>query len=269
MKSIKTHIGVTISLLSLLMAIQFGFFVQRVMDSYEVVMKNEYSIVIAANRPLIINDVNLTEVQRLEHIDSDSVLTRLKDKISKENLEKLKQNLPKFYNVKMAFFPSQNELNNIADKLKKIKGVTKVEIFAKAHDSIYKILILLKNIIAVFTFLIVILGVLLMIRQIKIWLLEHTRRIEVMELLGAPFFLKSAKLYQLSFLDAILATILCICFYVFMPHFAFYINTMATIGIEISSIVLDEILILLGISLLTAFTCVSITMLSIGNKGTK
>ena len=90
MKSIKTHIGVTISLLSLLMAIQFGFFVQRLMDSYEVVMKNEYSIVIAANRPLIINDVNLTEVQRLEHIDSDSVLTRLKDKISKENLEKIK-----------------------------------------------------------------------------------------------------------------------------------------------------------------------------------
>ena len=108
-----------------------------------------------------------------------------------------------------------------------------------------------------------------MIRQIKIWLLEHTRRIEVMELLGAPFFLKSARLYQLSFLDAILATILCICFYIFMPHFAFYINTMATIGIEISSIVLDEILILLGISLLTAFICVSITMISIGNKGAK
>jgi len=154
-------------------------------------------------------------------------------------------------------------------RLKKIKGVIKVEIFAKAHDSIYKILILLKNIITVFTFLIVILGVLLMIRQIKIWLLEHTRRIEVMELLGAPFFLKSARLYQLSFLDAILATILCICFYIFMPHFAFYINTMATIGIEISSIILDEILILLGISLLTAFICVSITMISISNKGTK
>ena len=91
MKSIKTHIGVTISLLSLLMAIQFGFFVQRLMDSYEVVMKNEYSIVIAANRPLIINDVNLTEVQKLERIDSDSVLTRLKDKISNENLEKIFQ----------------------------------------------------------------------------------------------------------------------------------------------------------------------------------
>lgn len=266
MRSIKTHIGVTISLLALLMAVQFGFFVDRMMKSYEVVMKNEYSIVLVANKKLSVSDLNLSEISKLESIDANSVLTRLNGKISSQSLDKLKANLPKFYNVKISFFPNQSELKNFAEKLKKIEGVKKVEVFAKAHDSIYKILILLKNIITIFTILIVILGILLMIRQIKIWLLEHRERVEIMELFGASFFLKSMDLYRLAILDAIMAFGLCVVFYFSLPNFDFFNNTLNTIGIKISTINLEEIFVLLGVGLGIALLCVSITMLSIKTR---
>jgi len=268
MKSVKTHFGVIISLLSLLMALQFGFFVQRLIASYEIVMKNEYSIVVVASKELSLEDVNssIGEIIKLENINPRAVLDRLKDKISVENLEKLKSNLPKFYNVKIGFFPSNSELKQIGESLEAIEGVNKVEVFAKAHDSIYKVLLLMKNIIFIFTVLIVILGIMLMIRQMKIWLLEHSRRIDIMELFGASYILKSARLYQVAIFDTFVAFLLCVAFYAFLPDFAFFHNTLNTIGVNIAPITLKEIGILFIIGILLALICVTLVMVSIREK---
>lgn len=264
MKSIKAHFGVIVSLIGLLFSIEFSLFVNTLVKEYEKIIKDEYSIVLVSKKELDLNKINLDEVEVLNEIDPSNMLKDLENKVSKEALLKVRQNLPKFYSVNLNFFPSNEELDFIHEKLQKVDGVSKVEIFAKSHSNIYKLLLFIKSLVFSFSVLIAILGIMLMLKQMKIWIFEHKNRIEVMNLFGAQYLTKSLFLYKLAFLDSLIAAFLVSAFFFFLPNFAIYQNFISTISVPlVYTLTTDQILFLFGFSLGIAIICATFVMLSI------
>ncbi len=87
-------------------------------------------------------------------------------------------------------------------------GVTRVETFTKVHEKIYHFLIFLKNISKFFLAIIFVTSIMLVFKQIEIWNLEHSERMYIMALFGAPLWMRNAILIKLSIIDTIISTLL-------------------------------------------------------------
>ena len=263
MKSIRTHLGVILPMICLLFSVQFILFVKNVVADYQKVITNSYNIVLVARKDLS-SDRSVKfvrEVQSIEPIDPSTVLSRLGDKISDENREKIASNLPYFYNVTLKFFPSNRELEMIGDKLRTLDGVTKVEVFSKSHDMVYSVFLLFKNTLYVFVALVIILGLVVLLKQMRIWVYEHRNRMEIIDYFGAPFAFKSRELYQIAVIDALIACAIVVAIYLAVPQ-SQYIGMLSTeLGMEVRTISLfRDVPILICVALLIALLSVSAVM---------
>lgn len=267
MKRIRTHFGVIVSLVALLFSIQFSFFTDGLIKSYENIMKDEYSIVIVSKKELTLENLKIKEISNLEAIDPKDMLAKLKDKISDYSMKKLEETLPKFYEVTLNFFPNSDELKAISENLKKVDGINRVEMFAKSHNSIYNILLMLKKIVYIFSILAIVLSLMLMLKQMKIWLYEHRKRVEIMMLFGAPYIIKSYVLYKMAILDSLIATIIVVSFYKFLPNLEIYNVAINSIGVNLSPIILPvQGFYLLATSLIVSIFAVTFVMVSINEE---
>ena len=269
MKSIKTHFGVIFSLVALLFSVQFGIFMSNLTKSYERSIQNEYNIVLVSKTSLSLQDAQkaVPKISSISEISTAGITERLKGKISQNAFAELSKNLPKFYSVKLESFPDAAQLAKIEQDLKSIGSLTRVEIFKKTHDEIFKILLLIKSLVYGFAFLIVLLGVMLIHRQMRIWVYEHKERIEIMELFGASFLIKSGKLYRMAIIDSFIATLIVTCFYIALSGWEVFSTTLKGIGDLRTAIVLPyDALILLSVALALSIIAVSFVMLQIGNK---
>lgn len=210
MKSLKRHLSLIIPLLAILFSLQAMLSILRIQDSYELTLRNSYSIIIAAGRELKSDEIALriSEFQSLEPIDAESIINKIQGEVSEENLERLKGSLPYYYSIMLSQFPNQARLVQITNVLKDIKDVKRVESFSKAHDRIYRLLLILKGTIMLFGTILGIVSVLLMIKQVEIWYFEHSERIEIMMLLGAPSWLRNGLLFRLAMMDSVVATLI-------------------------------------------------------------
>ncbi len=210
MKSLKNHISVIFPLFILLFSIQFTISVNFVVDNYERKLTEDYSIVIVSQKPLDENVLKskISNINSLTEISSKSILDRLKRDISSTNLALLQVALPKFYSVKLKKLPDEKELEQIQKEFKKINSITKIETFAKTHTKMYKMFVFVQKLSYVFSALILIISVLLIFKQMRIWLLEHQERMAIMTLFGAPFWMKSVFLYKLAIVDSIISTLM-------------------------------------------------------------
>ena len=140
MKSIKTHFGVIFSLVALLFSVQFGIFMSNLTKSYEHSIQNEYNIVLVSKTSLSLQDAQKTvpKISSISEISTAGITERLKGKISQNAFAELSKNLPKFYSVKLESFPDTAQLAKIEQDLKSIGSLTRVEIFKKTHDEIFK-----------------------------------------------------------------------------------------------------------------------------------
>ena len=266
MKSLKNHFSVIFPLLVLLFAFQFTRSLEVVVSDYESRMINEYSILVIAKNELDIHELQKShkEIASMEEVSSRVILDKLKDDISTQNLSLLQLALPKFYTLKLSYFPSDKERAAFEAKLSKIKTIERVETFAKTYNQIYQLLSIAKILAYIFTFLVGIIALLLMLKQMRIWVLEHQERMEIMTLFGAPFWMKSAVLYRLAIVDSLVATVFVVGFFWLVPTQDWVLNAANNIGLTIPSIEpIYEGGILLGISLASALICVSMVMLKV------
>jgi cell division transport system permease protein len=211
MKSLKNHFSFIIPLFVLLFSYQFSHTLNTIAESYEKNLSDNYSIVAIALKNLDEKIVKQTvdEVTSIEEIESQKVLDRFKKDLSSVNVKLLETMLPKFYIVKLDRFPSKSEeIASIKKRLLKVPYVTKVETFSKTHSELSRIMALAKMMVSVFTVFVVIVSFLLLFKQIEVWTYEHRERVEIMELFGAPFWMKSAILYKLVVIDSIICVIL-------------------------------------------------------------
>lgn len=262
MKTLKNHLGVIFPLLILLFSIEFSVMSSRVLSEYESSMAGDYNIIIVSKKELSEQTLapKISAFKELISLDASRVLERLKDDISERNLKELQTALPRFYSLKLNIFPSPAFMAQISKELELIDGVTKVETFSKTHDKIYRILVIFKAVAQGFTVLIALMGIALIFKQMKIWLFEHRRRIEVMTDLGAPYWLKSAMLYKLAIIDSAIATAAVCIIYYHMPNMLNHILLSA--GFSIPSInALSDGATLFGASIVASIISVSLVMM--------
>ncbi len=209
MKFLKRHLSLIIPLLAILFSIEAMLTITRIQEAYEVNLKKSYSIILAASRELKSDEILLrvSEFKSLNPISSESIVERLKGEISEENIERLKGTLPYYYSITLSEFPNQSRLESISATLREIKDVQRVESFSKAHDRIYRLLLILQGTIIAFGISLSIVSVLLMVKQIEVWYFEHSERMEIMTLLGAPGWLKNGLLFKLAIVDSIVASL--------------------------------------------------------------
>lgn len=210
MNTLKRHLALIIPLLALLFSLQSILFINRAIHIKEDKLLQNYSILIASKQALQIQDIqkDIGEISLLTPINPNYVLQKFQNFSDKKTLQNIQQNLPFFYSIKLQNYPTQEELENIEIAIKQLDFITQIETFSKTHNQVYKLLYFTKSNILIFASLLGSLSFLLMMRQIQIWRFEHQKRMQIMDLLGASFWLKNKILFRLAFFDSLIASCL-------------------------------------------------------------
>jgi len=263
MKSLKNHISVIIPLFVMLFSLQFTFMTEAIVENYASKLTQDYSVVVVAPKSLsqVLIKSRVGGIKSIEEISSKKILDRLKGNISSKNISLLRTALPKFYSIKLESFPTAKEIERIEKKLLKSGLITKVETFSKTHNKIYKMFQSLKSIVFLFSIFILIISVLLMFKQMRIWLLEHKERMAIMTFFGAPFWMKSAALYRLAIVNSFISTILVSVIFIMLPRIEkieTFVSSMDIVMVKFD--LLKDAGILLGVSLVFSLFIVSIVI---------
>ncbi len=215
MRSLKNHISLIIPLFAILFAIEFTFWIDRSIDSYEKNLSSDYAIVIMSKKPLTLQKIKeyVPEMVQLQEIDRKKVINRLKREGVKIDFSELEQFLPFFYKALLANFPDEEQLKSVQSRLASIPSVTRVEAFGKTHQQLYEFLVFIKTIAKLFLAIVAITSIMLIFKQIEIWYYEHSERMYIMSLFGAPWWMRNAVLFKLAFVDTLISVILVVGIY--------------------------------------------------------
>ena len=264
MKSIKNHLSLVIALLSILFSIQVFIIVDRSIDSYKVNLANNYSVVVVSKKKL--NSVDIISenkiVEDISKLEPDSVIKKLNTGMTAKNIELLKLTLPKFYKITLTHYPTPKEIDRLTKNLLSNKLITKVENFSHNHDTTYKLLLLFKSVITVFAISILIVTTLLIFKELRIWQFKHNERMSIMGLFGAPTWLRSAVLFRLSIVDALIASALAFVLFSYMASSQWILSQFDYIGIRI--VIFDplyDFLMLLSVAIFLSIMLASLIVL--------
>jgi len=210
MKSLKNHFSLIAALFTILFTVQVYKVLDRSISSYEENLRENYSIVVISNSAL--DNTSMTTkfslIRSIEVISPEKVIKRLEKEMDKTSLGLLRASLPKFYKLSLEHYPEPSEIEVLSSQLLNMKAIKRVESFSQTHDQIYKLLILYKGVTQIFAFAIFIVTLLLIAKEMRIWQFQHEERMNIMALFGAPIMLRSAVLFRLAILDAIIAATL-------------------------------------------------------------
>ena len=263
MRSINSHFSIIISVFILLFSFQFTIAVNKIVADYSQKIVNDYSIIVVSSSELKEESLKkeVSEVHSLAEISSKKILDRLKNDMSSKNLTLLQVALPKFYSLKLETMPDAKRIEAIKQKLLAHNSVTRVETFAKTHEKIFKMFVLLQYMVYIFTGFIAFIAILLILKQVRIWTYEHSRRMAVMSLFGASFFMKSAMLYRMTLVDSLLSAFLVCGLFSIAPKLPVVQEFALELGIIIPEFdLLYEGSMLIGSAFL--FAIVSVTLVS-------
>lgn len=262
MKSLKIHISLIVPLLFMMFAFEFLLITSQAMKHYESLLGENYSIIVSSSKDLNQSVINsrVASVVSVQSMDTKDFMARLKD-ISPSNLSTLQKNLPKFYTLKLAHFPSENELNDIKSRLLKIDGVQKVEVFLKTYSQIHTLLSLANAVFWLFLLIIILLSFTLFLKQMRIWFYEHTDRIEIMCLFGAPFLFRARMLYNIVFIDCAVAFLILLVFFTQIFSLSFVQKSLEFVGLVLPEMnFFLHLSVIFLITLLISFICVNSVM---------
>ena len=266
MKSFRTHLSLILPLLFLMFAFEFLLIINQTLKHYEGLLNEKYSIIVASTSPLEQSKLKaqISSISSVESIDVKQFIGKLKDNLSANNLATLEKNLPQFYKLSLNHFPTQNELNDLKTKLLKIQSIKKVEVFLKTYDQVYTLLILMKFVFWFFLLIIIMLSFVLFFKQMKIWLYEHTERVEIMCLFGAPFWFRSFMLYKIVFVDCFIAFLLLLVFFTQIFSLGFIQKSLDVVGITLPELnFFLHLSIIFIVTLLITLLCVNSVMFKV------
>ena len=261
MKSLKNHISVILSLFILLFSVQFSTVIYKIIQNQNKKLIRNYSIVLVSDKKINTIDLQkiVKEINLVSPISPKKIVNKLKNSMSSENLTILKIALPYFYSVTLNTLPSKDRLNKIKSQLLALKQVTRVEIFTKTYENIYQMLQILQLITYIFTAIIALMATLLLFKQIRIWILEHEKKIKIMGYFGANYWIKSAFLYKLVLIDSLISTSFVAAIFIYLPNNLFVREKLNALSINIPDFdIIYDNGILFGISLLLSLFIVAI-----------
>jgi len=266
-KSFKNHLSLVIALLSILFSLQVFTIVDRAIDAYKENLAQNYSLVVVAQKRVDIKKLQKKYqiIDTISELSPDSVIKKLNSGISKKNIELLKVTLPKFYKLKLKYYPSPNELDKLTELLLKIPTIKKVETFSKTHDTTYKLLLLFKTVVTLFAATVIIVTILLIFKELRIWQFKHNERMSIMGLFGAPVWLRSAVLFRLAIVDALVASALAFGLFTYISSMPWVEEQFSHIGIDVIIFnTLYDSAIMLSVSLIVSILLA--TFIVLGHK---
>lgn len=266
MRAFKNHLSLILPLFIMMFCFEILNITTKSIRHYEEMLSKDYNIIIVSKGVLNPNEIKekIPFFDSLEPLNPGAILARLKDDISKKNLAVLKASLPKFYTLKLNKLLGIVELRNVKTKLLDFKRIQKVETFAKAHDKIYKLLRLIRLVLYFFLGTTIVLSFILFLKQMKIWLYEHTDRLEIMCLFGAPFWFRAVMLYKVILIDCVVAFLLALIIFSRFYDLAFIQNYLQDLSINLPQIsYLHNLVMIFFAILLICFLCVNAVMFKV------
>jgi cell division transport system permease protein len=264
MKSFKNHLSLVVALLSILFSIQIFIIVERSIDAYKENLSNNYAVIIVSQKQLTnetildINDI----IADIKELSADSVIKRLNSGIKEKNIKLLKLTLPKFYKLSLEYYPSPKQIKKLRKDLLKNKSIIKVEDFSHNHDTTYKLLLLFKNVVTLFAGVILVVTILLIFKELRIWQFKHSERMSIMGLFGAPVWLRSAVLFRLAIVDAIIASFLAIGVFLYISSSSWVEEHFSNIGINVVIYdIIDDSILLFGAAIVLSILLASFIVL--------
>lgn len=264
MKSIKNHLSLVVALLSILFSLQIFIVVERSIEAYKENLVNSYSVIIVSQKRMSKEDVFAMNkmISGMQELAPDNVIDRLNTGMEKKNIEFLKLTLPKFYKLSLEHYPTPNEIDKLTKDLLSNSAIKKVENFSHTHDVTYKLLLLFKTVVTVFAISIFIVTSLLIFKELKIWQFKHTERMSIMGLFGAPVWLRSAVLFRLSIVDALVASASAFALFEYLSSNTLILEQFSNIGINV--VIFDPLkdsFLLLSVSLVLSILLASFIVL--------
>ncbi len=235
MRSIRNHLSLIIALVSILFSIQFYVIIERAIDAYKYNLTQNYSMIVLSKKSLTPEEIIAFSplVDRSSEISSQSVIDRFSADLKSSSVEMLKIMLPYFYEVSLKYYPSPNEIKSLKQSFLSDHRIIRVEDFSQSHDVIYKLLLLFKTVITIFSAVILVVTTLLIFKELKIWQYQHHERMSIMALFGAPLWLRSAILFRLAIVDAIISSAITVAVFVYFSSSEFVKDQLSSIGISI------------------------------------
>ncbi len=210
MKSIKNHMMFILPLVSILMGIEFFLVFDRVTDSYEQRLKENYSILVVTKQK--IDEKTFKKIDRriagIEEIGREEIAGKIAKGMGDISGKDLIKALPYFYALHLNSYLAEDDIKDIKERLLKYKGVKRVETFGENHNAKYNLFIFIKTLFWVFAGLMGVVSIFLLIKQMEVWQMAHMERMRIMEIFGAPMMLRSGVLFKMGLIDAFFATLI-------------------------------------------------------------
>jgi cell division transport system permease protein len=210
MKSVKHHLMFIFPLVAILLGIEFYMVFDRMTAGYEKRLKEGYTMLVVSKKPLTLAQVKRADkrVASLKRIEREAIVENVSGEMSETNKKEILARLPYFYDVGLERYLGTNELKSVAESLKKIPSVTRVETFGASYASAYKLFTLIKLLLKIFIGFMAAVSLLLILKQVEIWKYEHRERMQVMEIFGAPLMLRAGVLFRIAVIDAFVAALI-------------------------------------------------------------
>jgi len=203
MNSLKSHISLIIALVSILFSVFLYIVFSKMLTKYQASITSNYSITIVSTKK--IDHLNISDIKEIKPIDTSSYKKNLKKNFPNIDFNTIK--FPYFYSLTLKTLPNPKKLSEIEKTLLNKPFIKRVLTYRSNQTKIYNLLFLLRITSNVFVIIISVLGFLLIVKQLEVWKFEHSERMYIMELFGAPFWFRGATLFKIAFLDSIIAFI--------------------------------------------------------------
>lgn len=210
MKYIKNHLMFIMPLMAILLGVEFYLVFDRTADSYEKGLKEGYSMLVVANKPMRTEEFRILNkhIYQSQKVQRETIVSEIAEGISETNRKKILQSLPYFYSLHLDEFIHTSELQKLKTDLEASKHIKRVETFGSSYGSNYRLFSFIKFTLKVFIGFMAVVSLLLIVKQMEIWKYEHRERMQIMEIFGAPLMLRSGVLFKVAVFDAFIATFL-------------------------------------------------------------
>jgi cell division transport system permease protein len=182
----------------------------RMTKGYEKRLKEGYTMLVVSTKPLTLDRLKKADarIASLKKIERKAIVEDVSGELSETNKKEILARLPYFYDVGLKRYLGTNELEKIAESIKKIPTVTRVETFGASYASAYKLFMLIKLLLKIFIGFMAAVSLLLIVKQVEVWKYEHRERMQVMEIFGAPLMLRAGVLFRIAVIDAFIAALI-------------------------------------------------------------
>jgi len=267
MKSLKNHLSLIIALFTILLTLQIFIGVDRTIDAYENNLNENYSIIVVSDQNISTEQFRLINpiINLGEEISAKAIIKRIQNEMKNKKIDLHKIVLPHFYRLHLDSFPTPTEINQLSDQLQRKSYIKRVENFSQTHNTTYKLLLLFKWVTMILAGAILAVTTLLILKEMRIWQFQHRERMNIMALFGAPVWLRSAVLFRLSIVDALIATFLAISTFIAVEHYGWAQEALRVINVQIPLFnTFNDGLILLGVAL--SLSIILASLIVMGHK---